>query len=400
MNYHRFPVIITLWLTFMGVTQNYNPTLALTQIRVFPSTILLAQTTDNKPTLTRLRFGDKGEGVKLLQNNLKTLGYFQGEINGIFDDKTKKAVSELQTKQGLPVNGIASVKLQELLPSLLFDQSMNKGYKASQNKDYQLAKKEFEQALKFKPNNAYANKAITNTNNYLKIIEETKLKEAKKQEQFWLIGLIIGTSILVIGGGIFLIKKSPRKLPLETSKNPNSETETLSENGILTTQNTEIVTQENSSSNNHGLSLQEETQRLNKVDGIEELIKDLRLSNGANRRKAIWELAQRSDSRAMQPLVQLMLEADSQERGLILEAISQISTRTLKPLNRALAVSLQDENSQVRLNAIRDLTRIYELIAEVNQRLIHATDDEDPEVRETAKWALKNLNKIQLPPDN
>ncbi|MGH2414312.1 MAG: HEAT repeat domain-containing protein, partial [Microcystaceae cyanobacterium] len=88
---------------------------------------------------------------------------------------------------------------------------------------------------------------------------------------------------------------------------------------------------------------------------------------------------------------------DSQERSLILEALSQISTRTLKPMNQALAISLQDKNPQVRKNAIRDLTRIYDLMSQVSQLLCHAIDDSDTDVQETAKWALNQLN-LQMPP--
>ncbi len=96
------------------------------------------------------------------------------------------------------------------------------------------------------------------------------------------------------------------------------------------------------------------------VDIIEELIEDLQMPDPTIREKAIWELAQEGDSRAIPPLVELMMETNSQERSLILEAISQISIRTLKPLNQALTISLQDKNPQVRKNAIRDFTKIYQ----------------------------------------
>jgi vesicle coat complex subunit len=63
-------------------------------------------------------------------------------------------------------------------------------------------------------------------------------------------------------------------------------------------------------------------------------------------------------------------------------------------MNKALAISLEDENAQVRKNAIRDLTKVYELISQVNQRLSHCVDDPDIEVRETAKWALRQLDRL------
>lgn len=138
-----------------------------------------------------------------------------------------------------------------------------------------------------------------------------------------------------------------------------------------------------------------EPTRLPKINIVDELIKDLQNPDPTKRRKAIWELAQRGDSRAMQPLLELLMDTDSKQRSLILEALSQIGTRTLKPMNRALAISLQDENAEVRKNAIRDLTRIYDMMAQASQLLRHAVDDPDVEVQETARWALTQLSRIR-----
>ncbi len=74
--------------------------------------------------------------------------------------------------------------------------------------------------------------------------------------------------------------------------------------------------------------------------------------------------------------------------------MTQIASRTLKPMNKALSLSLEDDNSQVRQNAIRDLTRVYELMSQVTQRLSVAVEDSDEEVQQTAKWALKQLNQM------
>ncbi len=142
----------------------------------------------------------------------------------------------------------------------------------------------------------------------------------------------------------------------------------------------------------------EKTTRLAKINIVDELIKDLQQGSPQKRRKAIWELAQQGDSRAVKPLVDLMIDSDSQQRSLILEALSQIGNKTLKPLNKALALSLQDDNAQVRKNAIRDLTRIYEVVAQMSQMLYHAADDPDPEVKATAQWAMNQLSRIRIPP--
>jgi hypothetical protein len=145
----------------------------------------------------------------------------------------------------------------------------------------------------------------------------------------------------------------------------------------------------------------EETTRLAKVNIVEELIQELRSPDPVKRRKVIWELGQRGDTRAVQPLVDLLIDSDSKQRSLILSTLSEIGTRTLKPMTRALAVSLQDENAEVRKNAIRDLTRVYDMVSQISNLLHKATEDSDQDVQETAKWALGQLNRIrQVPGDN
>ncbi len=136
------------------------------------------------------------------------------------------------------------------------------------------------------------------------------------------------------------------------------------------------------------------TSKTTKIDLVFELIKDLQEGDRAIRRKAIWELAQKSDSRGIPPLIELMPKVDSLERNLILEAITQITSRTLQPMNRVLLESLEDENPQVRKNAIRDLTRLYQLMSNVTKRLSQMTEDADLEVQQTARWALQELDRV------
>jgi hypothetical protein len=175
-------------------------------------------------------------------------------------------------------------------------------------------------------------------------------------------------------------------LPLETNSNGYSDTgfnipETTNRADSLASRKKDISVPE--------------TDGRPKVDIIEALIEDLQHLNPALRRKAIWELGQRGDSRAVEPLLDLLVNSDSNQYSLILASLSEIGIRTLKPMNNAWSISLQNENPEVRKNAIRDLTRVYELVNQISYLLHRATDDPDPEVQETARWAINQLNRIR-----
>jgi hypothetical protein len=138
----------------------------------------------------------------------------------------------------------------------------------------------------------------------------------------------------------------------------------------------------------------EATTRLTPVDIVDSLVNELASADGATRRHAIWELGQRGNSDAIQPLVNGLLQSDSQEKSLILAALAEISSRSLKPMHRALALGLQDPSPEVRKNAIRDLSRVYDTVVQLSHMLAHASQDPDPGVQETAQWALSQLNRI------
>ena len=239
-----------------------------------------------------------------------------------------------------------------------------------------------------------------------------------KSQLKWLIVLV--ATLAIAGVGILFLLKwlnntkkavEPKSLPNENdllalnstangvvpqpdTLNPEHHTNGHNHSGLTVAPSSDSETSSPLHLTGDTLSVKKDTS-LSKIDIVDELIGDLRSPDPQKRRKAIWELAQRGDSRAIQPLVDLMIDSDSQQRSLILEALSQIGTKTLKPMNRALAVSLQDDNAQVRKNAIRDLTRIYEVVAQTTQMLYHAADDPNPEVRETARWAITQLSRIR-----
>lgn len=132
-----------------------------------------------------------------------------------------------------------------------------------------------------------------------------------------------------------------------------------------------------------------------KVSITERLLQDLHHPEPSQRKKAIWELGRRGDSRAIQPLVDLMLQSDSQQRSLILAVLAEINTRSLEPMQQALALSFQDESPEVRKNALRDLTRIFDSMSQMGYFISSSVYDRDPSVRETAKWAITQLERIR-----
>ena len=138
------------------------------------------------------------------------------------------------------------------------------------------------------------------------------------------------------------------------------------------------------------------TSNTTEIDVVFELIQDLQLSDRDLRRKAIWELAQTTDSRALEPLVQIISQVDPLDKNLVLDAITQITFRNVKPINSALFTSLRDANSEVRKNAICDLVILYKPVSQITERLNQMLNDSDREVRQTAKWALKQFNQTSI----
>ena len=145
------------------------------------------------------------------------------------------------------------------------------------------------------------------------------------------------------------------------------------------------------------IELTKETPPAPPVNVVEQLIEQLQDTEPQSRHNAIWQLGEKGDSRAIEPLVHLLRESDSKQQSMILATLSQIGNKTLKPMVRALSLSLQNDNKEVRINAIRDLTDVYEVVISVTNLLQYAVDDPDDNVRETAKWALEKLNRIRPP---
>lgn len=64
---------------------------------------------------TQLREGDSGADVERLQTRLAELGYYAGEISGMFDADTRSALMLFEGRYSEQVYGIATVKIQKML---------------------------------------------------------------------------------------------------------------------------------------------------------------------------------------------------------------------------------------------------------------------------------------------
>lgn len=56
------------------------------------------------------KMGSRGDEVRRVQQKLKSMGYYTGNVDGIYGTQTKKAVEKFQRNTGLSVDGIAGPK--------------------------------------------------------------------------------------------------------------------------------------------------------------------------------------------------------------------------------------------------------------------------------------------------
>ncbi|WP_445633765.1 Peptidoglycan-binding protein [Nostoc sp. DSM 114161] len=322
-----------------------------------------------------LILGSQGFDVQRLQIQLKKLGYYSGAVDGKYSVTTEIAVAKFQKVKGLKVDGIVGLETRRKLQAALAAKT-------------QL----FSSPIVKSP-------ITTSTAALPKPTAKPQPTEKEKDPLWWLI-LAVG----VVGSfGAFLFLLRWLRQVKQVQKPEISDTKSLSpvKKDLVTTPSSENVNSlhRGKQPQTTQLLLPEKTSRLAKLNIVDELIQDLRSPDPTKRRKAIWDLGQQGDSRAIQPMVDLMIDADSQESSLILAALAEIGARTLKPMNRALAMSMQDENPQVRQNAIRDLTRVYDMMSQMSQILCHALEDPDAEVQATARYALSQMNRIRALPE-
>ncbi|WP_334763027.1 peptidoglycan-binding protein [Nostoc sp.] len=325
-----------------------------------------------------LRYGSRKSDVQRLQIQLKQLGYYSGAVDGQYTTSTEIAVAKFQKAKGLKIDGLTGLETSRKLQAAL----------ASKNQ------------IITSP--IFASPIAT-------IATSKPTAKPKPSERGFVWWLIFAIGVIGCIGALFYLLRWFRLVKhgnlTKVQKSEISNTKSLSEANKKTMipSSPETITNLQTTTPPPPpppqLLLPEKTSRLAKLNIVDELIQDLHSSDPTKRRKAIWDLGQQGDSRAIQHLVDLMIDADSQESSLILAALAEIGTRVLKPMNRALAISIQDESPQVRQNAIRDLTRVYDMMGQMTQMLRHALEDPDPDVQATARYALTQMNRMRGLPE-
>lgn len=375
--------------------------------------------------------GSKSSDVMILQQQLQRLGYYKGPIDGSYGPGTQRAVRGFQQQAALPATGrLDQLTWQQMqTPQLFSNDSLAPSTTPSPKTPTPTSPnpaaltaptaQPIPAEVGVTPGEPTASTPISAP----AAIETADPTPTQNEGRLLWDAIALLSLLLVLASTVLLAlfvwkrlqqrPRDPRFMPLGSPSGTGSplEVETDFFSGDSNTTGGQVSGQSGALNNHWAASSNrlteaalvpldvEETTRLSRVNITDELVTDLASQDSNQRHKTIWELGQRGNSTAIQPLVEAMIDADSKERSLILAALSEIGMRTLKPMNRALALSLQDENPEVRKNAIRDLTRVYDQISQISQMLGRAIQDNDPEVQETAQWALDQLGRIRSLPN-
>lgn len=102
----------TLWKIFVVILVNI---LAITMLIYGLPKLNANLNPNNIKTYALSKQGSRGTEVKNIQQKLKELGLYSGNIDGIFGPKTKSAVMNFQKQKGLKVDGIVGAKTMQAL---------------------------------------------------------------------------------------------------------------------------------------------------------------------------------------------------------------------------------------------------------------------------------------------
>ncbi|MEL6353533.1 MAG: peptidoglycan-binding protein [Cyanobacteria bacterium J06627_28] len=361
-----------------------------------------------------LSIGSEGPAVIALQTRLQDIGYYDGRIDGIYGLGTQRAVRAFQESQGFSVTGRLDNGTWDAIEAfdLAGEGALGESGEFASSDDVPAVVSESDGS---RQPSAVTDGALPPVTEGADAIEGTIEGNSAAEKgnglgRLFALGLGLSALVASFGVGFFIANKGKEDAEageggwsevnpagvLGVPVGPSGGMDGAAVNGNGYT-GSAIATAGNGAIQTNGQM--GGTSALAPVDVVDGLIKDLHNPDPSKRRKVIWELGQRGHSLAVKPLVDAMVDADSKEKSLVLAALSEIGIRSLKPMNRALAIAMQDENPEVRKNAIRDITRVYDLVVQISHMLGHATEDEDPEVRQTATWALDQLNRTRRTQD-
>ncbi len=105
-------VIVFLAVQIRNTRQEYEQLVSLT-----PEPTIAPPPLEYRPVEALLRVGSIGPEVIQLQNRLKELGFYDGEVDGKYFAGTETAVLAFQTQHGLDADGMAGAQTLEKLYS-------------------------------------------------------------------------------------------------------------------------------------------------------------------------------------------------------------------------------------------------------------------------------------------
>jgi peptidoglycan hydrolase-like protein with peptidoglycan-binding domain len=104
-------------------------------VRILSIPLTLTMITNTTNALAFLRRGDSGAEVVQLQNQLKSLGYFQARSTGFFASHTLEVVTKFQADHGLPQDGIVGQQTQAAIDVALGNRSNSSSSSVSSSTD-------------------------------------------------------------------------------------------------------------------------------------------------------------------------------------------------------------------------------------------------------------------------
>lgn len=418
---HRFCSLSSLWVASFGVVSYValisNPALAAPPLQPNTWIASAAQTPpaaagaepgiagpdgDLLPASFLITVGDRGDQVNTVQTLLQRLGYFAEDVDGIYGQATKTAVLRFQLQMGLPADGQVDRATWQRLQATHATPALAEA--ESQDGDTgpeSATESATESGLESGPAPTDGESEAGLGQNWM-----------RQMLMVLAVGAALGTVAYSLSRyGLVPQVKRPRQSRRRSANAgwlqglfQQSARPSGIERAIASGAGRQAGCQPQQASSADRSRAQPDLMVPNKMPRPSEaslnanLLQNLHSRNPSKRQRAIWDLGQQGDSDAIQPLASLMADSDAHQRCLILAAISEIGIRALQPTNQAMLISMQDQDLDVRKNAMREVTRIYSPMAQVSQLLQQSIHDPDPDVQKTAQWAIARLERIRSLP--